>query len=149
MNIKYISLLIGVIVSGCDQLGGVAGSSKPGFLGQLEPIQSQKCSLDVATISKVADGKYIGRLGGWVADDSLSESPTEVYVTAVIDGKTLYFKADQIESDDVAKALNAPTLTRARFDATFDLDAGKAKFGILANIGGKPVVCNTSKDVGS
>ena len=148
MKIQVFSLLVGVIVSGCDQLSGGAGSSQPSFLDRVEPVQSSRCSLDLVTIEPGTDGKYIGRIGGWIADDSLSESPSEVYVTALIDGKTLYFKADQFDSDDVAKALNAPTLTRVRFDATFDLDAGKARFGILANIGEKAVVCYSSKDVG-
>ena len=149
MKYKKLFLFIGFIFSGCDQLSGGAGSSQPSFLDDVEPVQSSRCSLDLVAIEPGKAGKYIGRIGGWIADDSLSESPSEVYVTALIDGKTLYFKADQFESDDVAKVLNAPTLTKVRFDATFDLDAGKAKFGILANIGGKPVVCYTSKDVGS
>lgn len=148
MKYKIVFMLAGFIFSACDQLTGGAASSEPEFLEKGDPVQSSRCSLDLVTIEPKAEGKYIGRIGGWVADEGLTESPSEVYVTAEVDGKTLYFKADQFESDDVAKALDAPNLTKVRFDATFDLNADSAEFGILANIGGKPVVCNITKNIG-
>jgi len=138
-------LFLGLILNGCDQFYAGDGV-KPKFMENSNVAVTSRCSIDAAELRRNGDaGSYAGYVGGWIASDGLDISPSEIYVS-VDDGVDLkYFIAKSFQSDDLVKAFNSPGLNNARFNSNFNMKGAAVTVGVVANVGGVPVVCDKSK----